>query len=294
MEERGRDAISRAEARIRARGNSIMLSGKERLVVMSDLHRGVGNESDNFARNQMVFLSALQYYYREEYGYLELGDTDELWENKSMDAIIREYAEIFRLLGAFYKRGRLYMVYGNHDEEKKNKKKIHAAWCRMEASCIGGSCPLFPDFSAQEGYIIEQKGSGREFLALHGHQGDFFNDALSPVSKFLVRHIWGPLETIGMKNPGERSIYQKARSRQEKRLMDWADKRRMGLVAGHTHQPCAPCDATQFYYNCGCGVKNGYLTALEFDKEKVSLVKWQVAPDLCGVLTVKKEVLWEE
>lgn len=292
--ERGHDAISQAEERIRAKGNTIALTGKERLVVMSDLHRGVGNGSDNFARNQMVFLSALQYYYREGYSYLELGDGDELWENKNMDAIIREYADIFRILGNFYKKGRLYMVYGNHDQRKKNKKKIQAAWCHMENPCIGGICPLFTDFSAEEGYLIKQRGSKREFLALHGHQGDFWNDTLAPVSAFLVRYIWGPLETIGMKNPGERSMYQKARSRQEKRLMDWADKRKVGLIAGHTHQPCFPHEASQFYYNCGCGVKNGYLTALEFDKEKASLVKWQVVPDSYGMLMVKREVLREE
>lgn len=287
-------AISKVEARIRKQGNIIELKEKEKLVVMSDLHRGVGNGSDNFARNQMLFRSALQQYFREGYSYLELGDGDELWENKHMNDIIREYAEIFRLLGEFYRRGRFYMVYGNHDLKKKNRQKMHASWCHMMDSCVGGRCPLFTDFSAQEGYIIKQAGSGREFLALHGHQGDFWNDTFAPVSCFLVRYLWGPLERIGLKNPNEESMYQKARSHQEKRLMEWADGQKTGLVAGHTHQPCFPRGGSQFYYNCGCGVKNGYITALEFDRNKVSLVKWQVVPDACGVLTVRKEVLFEE
>ena len=292
--ERGQNAVSRAEARIRAQGNIIELKEKKKLVVMSDLHRGIGNGSDNFARNQMIFLSALQHYYREGYSYLELGDGDDLWENKRMDAIIREYSEIFRLLGAFYKKGRFYMVYGNHDHIKKSKEKIHTSWCHMRDSCLGHYSPLFTDFTAQEGYIIRQSGSEREFLALHGHQGDFWNDTLAPVSAFLVRYVWEPLEKIGIKNPGEGSIYQRARNHQEKRLMKWADKRERELVAGHTHQPCFPCEKAQYYYNCGCGVKNGYITALEFDKDRVVLVKWQVEPDACGVLKVTREVLRDE
>lgn len=289
--EKAQNAISKAEGRVKAEGNVIELAGKSRLVVMSDLHRGIGNGSDNFERNQMLFLAALKYYFREGFAYLELGDGDELWENKHLDAIIREYAEIFRIMGDFYKQGRLYMVYGNHDKKKKKREKIRAAWCSVEKSCMGGACPLFPDFIAKEGYIIRQKESNREFLAIHGHQGDFWNDTFAPVSAFLVRHIWGPLEMVGLKNPGEESMYQKARSRQEKQLMDWADERKRGLVAGHTHQPCFPRNEKQFYYNCGCGVKNGYLTALEFDKAKVSLVKWQVVPDERGVLTVERKEL---
>lgn len=292
--ESGQEAISKAEARIRAVGNRIVVTDRNKLVVMSDLHRGVGNGNDNFARNQMLFLSALRQYFREDYSYLELGDGDELWENKQIDNIIREYGEIFRLLGEFHKRGRLYMVYGNHDRTKGNQEKIQKAWCHMTDACVGRCCPLFTDFCAQEGYIIEQKRRGREFLAIHGHQGDFWNDTMALLSKFLVRFVWGPLERIGLKNPNEESMYQKARSRQEKRLMAWADANQLALVAGHTHQPCFPQQKSQFYYNCGCGVKNGYLTALEFDKETVSLVKWQVVPDECGVLTVTREVLFEE
>lgn len=291
--ERVQAAISKAEARIRAKGNVIELKEKDKLVIMSDLHRGIGNGSDNFARNQMLYFSALQSYFREGYSYLELGDGDDLWENKRMDAIIREYADIFQLLGRFYKRGRLYMAYGNHDRAKRCGRKMSDSWRHMTEPCTGGRCPLFTDFAAEEGYIIKQKSRGREFLALHGHQGDFWNDTLAPVTGFLVRHVWGPLERIGLKNPNEESIYQESRSRQEKYLMAWADRNQTGLIAGHTHQPCFPKEEGQYYYNCGCGVKNGYITALEFDREKVSLVKWQVAPDACGTLMVKKEVLVE-
>lgn len=289
--EKSRDAISRAEERIRAEGNVIHLAGKKRLVVMSDLHRGYGNGNDNFARNQMIFLAALRYYLREGYSYLELGDGDELWENRHMDGIIREYAEIFRVMGEFYKKNRFYMVYGNHDKIKKNRDKIRKKWCSVEKSCMGGVCPLFPDLAAKEGYIIRQEESKQEFLAIHGHQGDPVNDKFSMVSSFLVRRIWGPLERVGLKNPGEKSMYQKARNIQEKRLKEWAKKRRCGLVAGHTHQIGFPCEENGYYYNCGCGVKNGYITALEFDKEKVSLIKWEVVPDRSGTLMVERQEL---
>lgn len=272
----------------------ILLRPQDRLAVMSDLHRGVGNGSDNFARNQMLFLSALKYYHRKGYSYLELGDGDELWENRRMEPIVEEYPEVFQLLAEFYRQRRLYIVYGNHDLQKRKQKQMQAALDSFWEPCCRKSCPLFPDFSAREGYRIVHQASGTSFLAVHGHQGDPINDRYHGLTKLLVRFVWGPLERIGARDPSEGSIHRRARSRQEKRLAAWAQEEERYLIAGHTHQPRFADEREPFYFNCGCGVQNGYLTALEFDKEKLLLVKWLIVPDEQGVLKVAREVLQEE
>ncbi len=286
--------IEKVAEEIGREGAQIILKPQDRLVVMSDLHRGVGNGNDNFARNQMLFLSALKYYYRKGYGYLELGDGDELWENKRMEPIIEEYPEVFRLLAQFHQKGRLYIVYGNHDLQKKKQKKMQAALKSFQEPCCGRCCPLFPDFAAREGYRIIHQASGKSFLAIHGHQGDPINDRYRRLTEMLVRFVWGPLERIGAKNPSEGSMHRKARSCQEKRLLAWAQEEEQYLIAGHTHQPRFGEGEEGFYFNCGCGVRNGYLTALEFDKEKLLLVKWLIVPDEQGLLRVAREILQEE
>lgn len=249
---------------------TITLESKDRLVIMSDLHRGSGNGSDNFSKNQMLFYSALCYYYREGYGYLELGDGDELWENSSLESIRREYPCIFDIMDKFHREDRFFSVYGNHDKKKEGRGKV------------------FPDLSIPEAYWIRWETNRKGFLALHGHQGDTLNDTLDFLACFLVRFIWGPLERIGFQNPAEGSFNKHFRSRQEERFLQWAREKKQPVIIGHTHVERFGIPEKSLYFNCGCGVNNGQITAIELDKGKVLLIKWQVNPDCQGYLRVER------
>ena len=48
-------------------------------IFFSDCHRGDDSVSDEFARNQIILLHALNYYYNHGYTYVEVGDGDEMW-----------------------------------------------------------------------------------------------------------------------------------------------------------------------------------------------------------------------
>ena len=41
-----------------------------KFVIMSDCHRGIGNANDNFLKNETLFQSALQTYYKMGYSYI--------------------------------------------------------------------------------------------------------------------------------------------------------------------------------------------------------------------------------
>lgn len=56
-------------------------------VLFSDCHRGNGTNNDNFLKNQHLYMAALRYYAKNQYTYIELGDGDELWENRKMEQI---------------------------------------------------------------------------------------------------------------------------------------------------------------------------------------------------------------
>ena len=67
-------------------------------VLFSDCHRGNGTHNDNFLRNEHLYLAALRHYYERGFTYIELGDGDELWENRSIEPIKEIHNDVFALL----------------------------------------------------------------------------------------------------------------------------------------------------------------------------------------------------
>ena len=81
----------------------IPLDCSSRFALFSDCHRGVGNTNDNFLKNQHLYLAALRHYFQNGYTYIELGDGDELWENRSLARIIDIHDDVFRMLKEFHR-----------------------------------------------------------------------------------------------------------------------------------------------------------------------------------------------
>ena len=130
------------------------LDDNHKYVVFSDCHRGSGNNNDNFIKNEHLYLAALRHYNRMQYTYVELGDGDELWENRKMEQILEVHNRAFEQLALFYRDDRLYMVYGNHDMVKKN-----ASFCNKKCQLfysVTKQChePLFPNVSFYSGLIL--------------------------------------------------------------------------------------------------------------------------------------------
>lgn len=267
------------------------LNKNSRYVFMSDCHRGVGTWNDNFLPNQNLFFAALQEYYRYGFTYIELGDGDELWENRDLCQIIQTYSNIFWLMSQFYKECRMYMLFGNHDKKKKSKK--YAYGCMKEYYCdsCDSSLELFPDIEIAEGIRLKEEKSGREILLVHGHQGDFINDTLWRVSRFLVRYFWKWLERLGFHDPTSAAKNYKKKKKIEKRLSEWAEKRGVILIAGHTHRPVFPDAGEGMYFNDGSCVHPRCITAIEIECGKITLVKWCVMTRADKSLYVGREVL---
>ena len=91
-------------------------------ILFSDCHRADGRANDNFLKNEFLYLAALRYYDRRGYTYLELGDGDELWENRSMEKIKEMHPHSFELLARLQSERRAYFIYGNHDLQKKRRR----------------------------------------------------------------------------------------------------------------------------------------------------------------------------
>ena len=262
-----------------------------RIVLMSDCHRGVGNWGDNFQANQNLFFAALQYYNRRNFIYIELGDGDELWENRDLQEIVRIHSNQFWLMGEFYKKQRFYMLYGNHDRKKEKEKyfknKCHAYYCEPEES----EKSLFPDMKVYEAIRLKEACSGAELFLVHGHQGDFWNDTLCRITRFLVRYLWRPLELAGCNDPTSAAKNYKKKEKIEKKLAQWAKNHETLLVAGHTHRPVLPKPGEGYYFNDGSCVHPRCITALELERGAISLVKWSMKVREDNVVYIGRDVL---
>lgn len=265
------------------------LNQASRYVLFSDCHRGSANSNDNFLKNQHLYLSALRHYYQNGFTYIELGDGDELWENRKMEQIIEVHSDVFRLLSKFARKNRLYLLYGNHDMEKK-----HASYSSCHCSCF--FCPdtlqiqpLFPDMKYYSGLILEDIGGQRIYLT-HGHQADLLNSVLWRFSRFLVRYVWKPLEHTGALDPTSAARNNHRKNKTEERLASWAEERQNILITGHTHRPRLN-ESDPYYFNTGSCVHPSGITCIEIQNRTLTLCKWAVDTRPDRSLYVAHEVL---
>lgn len=246
------------------------LTYRSRYVLMSDCHRGVGTSSDNFLKNQHLYLAALKYYCRRGFTYIELGDGDELWENRSMKTIVEVHDDVFGLLKRLYRENRLYLIYGNHDMVKKKK-----------------SLPL--PFPFYEGIILCPPNMPQRAVYLtHGHQASLFNSTFWRVACFLVRYVWSPLENMGVLDPTSAAKNYHVKSKCETKLNNWAFENKRILITGHTHRPVMP-DEPSYYYNTGSCVHPECITCIEIEQGVMTLVKWSMSARADSTLYVARE-----
>lgn len=260
-------------------------------IIMSDCHRGVGNWGDNFMPNQSLFFAALQYYYKHGYTYIELGDGDELWENRDMDQIVRIHSDTFWLMSKFYKEQRFYMLYGNHDKIKKNPKFRTKYMQEYFCDSTRRICSLFPGIEVYEGIRLQDQESGWEIFMTHGHQGEFINDRIWFVGRFLVRYVWRTLELLGMKDPTGEYESNRQKNRTELAVNRWADANEKITITGHTHRAIFPIPGESLHFNDGCCVHPRCIMGLEINQGQIQLVKWSVLIREDGVMYVGKTVL---
>lgn len=265
---------------------------RSKYVLMSDCHRGTGTANDNFLKNEVLYLAALKHYYAENFTYLELGDGDELWENRSMRKIKEVHLQSFSLLADFYEKKRAYFLYGNHDMVKKSfrfsKKHMKTGYCSRFLT----EKALFPDVVFYPGIILKDAPGKCDIYLTHGHQADPLNSTFWRISRFLVRYLWRNLERLGIPDPTSAAKNNTRKKKSEEILAKWAEDQGVLLITGHTHHPMAG-EAGSHYLNTGSCVSPAGITAIEIGDRTLTLVKWSLSVRDDETLYVSREVLGE-
>lgn len=98
-------------------------TSKDKWIIFSDHHRGVGDGADDFAICKTTYVNALDYYLKNDYGLILLGDVEEFWEN-TLKSVISKYKDVLELEKQFYLKDKLIKICGNHDEAWNHIDKV--------------------------------------------------------------------------------------------------------------------------------------------------------------------------
>lgn len=259
-------------------------------IFFSDVHRGDDSVSDEFARNQNIFLHALNYYYKQGYVYVEAGDGDELWEYPTFKHIRLAHTDVFIVLKKFFDSRRMIMLYGNHNIYLKSKQYVKNNYFTFYDEYHQERVELFRDLSPIEAVVFKHRETGQEILSVHGHQGDVMNDQLWFISMLLLRYFWRFAHVVGFENPASpaRNLYK--RHKVERAYKKWIQKHKMMLICGHTHRQKFPKNDELPYFNTGCCIRTRGITGIELLHGKIIMVEWRIAADENGVVRIERVV----
>ncbi len=261
-----------------------------RIIIFSDLHRGDNSRADDFAQNKPLFVHALNHYLREGFTYIELGDGDELTENSNFDDILRAHKEVFLVMREFHQRGRLHLIFGNHDIIRKLPNEVRKTLFRFVDSITNKQEQLFEGILIHEGIRLRYTTGDALFL-VHGHQGDLLNDRLWWLGKFFVSTFWRYLQLLGVKDPTSAAQNTHKGDKVEAEIEAWVIANQQPLIMGHTHRPYFPEPGTPPFFNDGSGVAPHEITGIEIDGGDIALIKWNVEHDADGVMVAQRSVL---
>lgn len=267
----------------------LLIDNNTKIVIMSDCHRGAGDNFDNFVKNQNIFEAALNYYYRRGFTYIELGDGDEMWEVDNYKNIVDAHLSSFKVLKKFYDSNRLIMVYGNHDISKKSSNILQNNFYKYYNNITQKEEKLLDGLVVYESLVLNYKSY--DIFLIHGHQVDILNSTFWRFSRFLVRYFWKNLEHIGIKDPTSAAKNYKVQKITEKKLKEWSIKNNKILIAGHTHRAIFPKIGQSLYFNDGSCIHPNGITCLEIENGNITLVKWEFKINNDDLISVGRKVL---
>ncbi|MGD2157784.1 MAG: hypothetical protein PVG32_13000 [Anaerolineales bacterium] len=260
-------------------------------ILFSDCHRGDNSWADDFAHNQSLFFHALTYYLEQGFTYIEVGDGDELFENREFKHIRYAHSHIFWLLRQFHLKNRLYMLYGNHDIERKSQDIVADTLYEYYDQRSGRYEPLLDGIQIHEGLLLRHVDTDDKIFIVHGHQGDLMNDTLWWLGRFFVRHLWRHLQILGVRDPTSPAKNFSKRGKVENEIIAWVEENHQFIICGHTHHSMFPKIGQSLYFNTGSCVHPRCITGIEIENGQIALIKWWFAPNENGYLTIKKEYI---
>lgn len=283
----------------------------DRLVVMSDFHMGTGGRRDDLSQNQKLLEEVLESYYLPRGWILVLnGDIEEL-QRFSLPDVMAHWEKMYSLFDRFASEGRLYKTIGNHDEELRSHPDY--PYPILDALRVEtASLPLFIYHGHQVSkmfvkynsfirafirYVMKPVGIKNVSVSKDRRKRFFVERRVYAFSRrhgivSILGHTHRPLfESLSkydyLKYETERLCREYPRAGSEEKLaiasrvrtihrefrkIRRKDKRRSLLKSLYGDDLLVPC-----VFNSGCAIGKKGITALEIDRDRISLVYWFTA-----------------
>ena len=190
-------------------------ASREKVVIVSDLHMGQGDRTDDFQHNGALFLEAFEKFYLDrDYTVVLNGDVEELLR-VPRQAILAAWKPVYDLFDRFRDQGRLVWLKGNH-----------------EILPAQAGDPFHEGHFDGESVLLDYP-EGQVFV-FHGHQAGVansgrFNHLIGWSLRFFANNL-------GIMN---KSISHDSEKKFKLESAVYEFSRRQGLmsVIGHTHRP---------------------------------------------------------
>lgn len=198
------------------------------VIIFSDQHKGARNGSDDFTSAEKNYIAALDYYNDHQFYYINLGDSEELWEN-TIFQVMKHNKACFKKEQLFVQRKAYCKIYGNHDLFWDNDPLSGIYLKRMYKEPV----KVFSGIVLR----IDLAETNLDIFCTHGHQGDAQSDG-NAFSKWFVSNVWGPLQSFLRINPNTPSTNDENKTMHNQYMYEWsAAQNNTVLITGHTHQP---------------------------------------------------------
>jgi UDP-2,3-diacylglucosamine pyrophosphatase LpxH len=200
----------------------------DKFVILSDQHKGARDGADVFAKAEANYIAALNYYNTSKFFYINLGDSEELWENLFV-TVEHHNKATFEAEKKFIARNTFIKIFGNHD----------LYWDNDPLAAVNLEKIYGQKVTIYEGLVLQTKlgNTPLEIYATHGHQGDLQSDG-NWFSKWFVSDIWGPFQAYLRINPNTPANNDQLKTDHNRMMYQWSARQKNTLlITGHTHQP---------------------------------------------------------
>lgn len=203
-----------------------------KFIIFSDQHKGARDGADDFALSEPNYLVALDHYYKEDFTFINLGDSEELWENL-LYSVKKHNKNTFEAEKKFLAHNNYIKVFGNHDLFWDTDP---LAWWQLK-NIFGEKVKVYEGVILKTLIRNQTNDSELTIFLTHGHQGDASSDG-NWFSKFFVARIWAPLQAYLGINPNTPAYNAERKTVHNHIMYEWsAQQKKMLLITGHTHQP---------------------------------------------------------
>jgi UDP-2,3-diacylglucosamine pyrophosphatase LpxH len=215
-----------------------------KFIIFSDQHKGRRNGADDFTQAEPNYLAALEHYSNNDFCFISLGDSEELWEN-TLWQVKKKNKATFEAEKKFLAHNNYVKISGNHDLywntsplASLDLKSIYGEKVKVYDGVVLKSLVKIQESGdSKADSILPTKDSELTIFLTHGHQGDAQSDG-NWFSKFFVGWIWAPLQSLLRINPNTPAYNTEKKTLHNTIMYEWSSHQKdMLLVTGHTHQP---------------------------------------------------------